>query len=43
MNINRVFDNNKKWVKEKLASNSKYFDELGEGQNPELLYAQIVE
>jgi carbonic anhydrase len=38
MNINRVFDNNKKWVKEKLASNSKYFDELGEGQNPELLY-----
>jgi len=38
MNINRVFDNNKKWVKEKLAVDSNYFEEMGKGQNPELLY-----
>src|SRR5690606_13696253 len=38
MNITSVFENNDKWIKEKLATNSNYFDDLGKGQNPELLY-----
>lgn len=38
MDLNRVFENNKKWIKDKLATNSDYFEELGKGQNPELLY-----
>lgn len=38
MNLNSVFENNGKWIKEKLATNSNYFDDLGKGQNPELLY-----
>jgi|UniRef100_UPI00404AE1F3 carbonic anhydrase len=38
MNLNSVFENNDKWIKEKLATNSNYFDDLGKGQNPELLY-----
>lgn len=38
MNLNFVFENNDKWIKEKLATNSNYFDDLGKGQNPELLY-----
>jgi carbonic anhydrase len=38
MNINYVFENNKKWIKEKLAVDSNYFEEMGKGQNPELLY-----
>ena len=38
MNLDRVFENNEKWIKDKLALNLKYFDALGEGQNPELLF-----
>lgn len=38
MNLNNVFENNKKWIKDKLAIDSNYFDKMGEGQNPELLY-----
>jgi carbonic anhydrase len=38
MNIDKVFKNNEKWVKDKLATNADYFEELGRGQNPELLY-----
>lgn len=38
MNLESVFENNKEWIKNKLAENSAYFDELGEGQNPKLLY-----
>lgn len=38
MNLNNVFKNNKKWIKNKLAVDSNYFEELGKGQNPELLY-----
>ena len=38
MNLDRVFDNNKKWIKSKLNEDEKYFDKLGEGQNPELLF-----
>lgn len=38
MNLDRVFENNEKWIKDKLALNPKYFEALGEGQNPELLF-----
>lgn len=38
MNLDKVFENNEVWIKEKLSTNPKYFDELGEGQSPELLF-----
>lgn len=38
MNLDIVFQNNRKWVKEKLAKNPDYFKNLGKGQNPEFLY-----
>ncbi|MDX6745414.1 carbonic anhydrase [Polaribacter sp. PL03] len=38
MDINSVFENNENWIKEKLTFNKNYFEELGKGQNPELLY-----
>lgn len=38
MNLAKVFENNKIWIQEKLSSESNYFEELGKGQNPELLY-----
>ncbi|MCI2229976.1 carbonic anhydrase [Polaribacter sp. MSW13] len=38
MNLDTVFSNNKSWVKEKLSLNKNYFEELGKGQSPELLY-----
>ena len=38
MNLERVFENNQEWIQEKLNSDANYFDKLGEGQNPELLF-----
>jgi len=38
MNLDKVFQNNEKWIKEKIAINANYFDDLGKGQQPELLY-----
>jgi carbonic anhydrase len=38
MNLDKVFQNNEKWIKEKIAVNANYFDDLGKGQQPELLY-----
>ncbi|WP_289060516.1 carbonic anhydrase [uncultured Zobellia sp.] len=38
MDLDTVFDNNQKWIAEKLETNSDYFKELAVGQNPELLY-----
>lgn len=38
MNLESVFENNDQWIKEKLSINSNYFNDLGKGQNPELLY-----
>ena len=38
MNLDKVFENNKKWIAEKLAKTPNYFEEMGKGQNPELLY-----
>ncbi|MGZ0015521.1 carbonic anhydrase [Yeosuana sp. AK3] len=38
MNLDNVFENNKQWIKEKLSNNPEYFENLGKGQNPELLF-----
>lgn len=38
MNLDIVFQNNRKWVEEKLAKDPDYFKNLGKGQNPEFLY-----
>lgn len=38
MNLENVFINNEKWIKEKLELNPDFFKELDAGQNPELLY-----
>ena len=38
MNIESVFENNKNWIAEKLNASPTYFDTLGEGQTPEILY-----
>ncbi|NRR91228.1 carbonic anhydrase [Winogradskyella undariae] len=38
MDIDNVFKNNESWIKEKLAIEPDYFEKLGKGQTPELLY-----
>jgi carbonic anhydrase len=38
MNIKQIFDNNQKWIAEKLRVNEDYFRNLAQGQNPEILY-----
>ncbi|MCB0375874.1 MAG: carbonic anhydrase [Sinomicrobium sp.] len=38
MNLEHVFENNKKWIKDKLRTDSGFFEHLGKGQSPELLY-----
>jgi carbonic anhydrase len=38
MNIQEIFNNNKKWVAEKLAIDPNYFENLSKGQAPEILY-----
>ena len=38
MRIQEVFDNNKKWVADKLGNNPAYFEQLASGQSPEFLY-----
>jgi carbonic anhydrase len=38
MDLKKVFSNNENWIKEKLALNPEFFNDLGRGQNPELLY-----
>ena len=38
MNLDKVFHNNKQWVKSKLDIDSNYFSEMAKGQNPEILY-----
>ena len=38
MNIEQIFDNNRKWIAEKLRVNEDYFQNLVRGQNPEILY-----
>ena len=38
MNLDKVFENNKEWIDNKLSKDKNYFEDLGKGQNPELLY-----
>lgn len=38
MNLDNVFQNNKKWIQDQLSENDNFFDDLGKGQSPELLY-----
>ncbi|MDP3312792.1 carbonic anhydrase [Lutibacter sp.] len=38
MNITNIFENNKKWIGERLAGDSEYFKNLSKGQNPQILY-----
>lgn len=38
MEIKKVFENNKQWVKNKLALAPDYFTKLATGQSPEILY-----
>lgn len=38
MDLDNVFRNNEEWIKAKSAVDSNYFEELGKGQNPELLF-----
>lgn len=37
-NLDIVFKNNERWVQTKLSEDKNYFDDLGKGQNPQLLY-----
>ena len=36
--IEKIFENNKLWVAEKLSINPDYFETLSKGQSPEFLY-----
>lgn len=36
--INKIFENNKQWIKEKVAKEKDYFEKLSMGQTPEILY-----
>ncbi|MEY3039065.1 MAG: hypothetical protein RLZZ593_207 [Bacteroidota bacterium] len=38
MDISTVFKNNQAWIEQKLEGDPGYFDRLGSGQNPDLLY-----
>ena len=38
MKLDKVFKNNEAWIKDKLSTDERYFEELGKGQSPELLY-----
>lgn len=38
MNVDNIFKNNQKWIETKLLEDGDFFDDLGKGQNPELLY-----
>lgn len=38
MNLEHVFKNNKKFIEDKLSVDKDYFEDLGKGQSPELLY-----
>jgi len=38
MDIKYIFDNNQRWIKEKLKTDKDYFSKLSLGQNPHILY-----
>ena len=38
MDFKKIFENNEKWIANKLSINPNYFSELAKGQTPEFLY-----
>lgn len=38
MSLEKIFQNNKEWLKKKLELNPEFFNDLGKGQHPEILY-----
>lgn len=38
MDFKTIFENNERWIAEKLNANPEYFKELSQGQSPEFLY-----
>jgi len=38
MDLKQIFENNEKWISDKLALNPDFFTELAQGQHPEYLY-----
>lgn len=38
MDINKIFEHNKEWVKSQLSTDKNYFKELSKAQTPEILY-----
>ena len=38
MDVKKIFENNQKWVSEKLNIDANYFENLAKGQTPEFLY-----
>ncbi|MFN8321842.1 MAG: carbonic anhydrase [Chitinophagales bacterium] len=36
--LDQIFENNQKWIEEKLSLDADYFENLAKGQNPEILY-----
>ncbi len=38
MNIKKVFENNEDWVAQQLQKDPEYFNNLSQGQSPEILY-----
>lgn len=38
MNLDKIFQNNKQWIKDKLETDTNYFEKLGNGQNPDFLF-----
>jgi carbonic anhydrase len=38
MEIQQIFENNRRWIAEKLKQDQHYFKNLSEGQNPGILY-----
>lgn len=38
MKLEKVFENNEKWIEDKLSKDPDFFNKLAKGQNPELLF-----
>lgn len=38
MNFEKLFQNNQKWIEDKLSIDANYFNKLSQGQSPEILY-----
>lgn len=38
MSLEKIFENNRKWIADKLANDQSYFENLAKGQTPEFLY-----